>query len=91
MTKEKKKKKKNQKVRRKISWIEEQKENEKNIESSGNYAHHKKKQCIEWSHRRKEIMAEEFPGDEVDKNTPASAGDVSSIPGPGRLHMPQSN
>ena len=90
MTKEKKKK-KNQKVRRKISWIEEQKENEKNIESSGNYAHHKKKQCIEWSHRRKEIMAEEFPGDEVDKNTRASAGDVSSIPGPGRLHMPQSN
>ena len=36
-------------------------------------------------------MAEEFPGDEVDKNTPASAGDVNSIPGPGRLHMPQSN
>ena len=71
--------------------LEEQKENEKNIESSGNYAHHKKKQCIEWSHRRKEIMAEEFPGDEVDKNTPASAGDVNSIPGPGRLHMPQSN
>ena len=34
--------------------LEEQKENEKNIESSGNYAHHKKKQCIEWSHRRSE-------------------------------------
>ena len=28
-------------------------------------------------------MAEEFPGDEVDKNTPASAGDVNSIPGQG--------
>ena len=34
--------------------LEEQKENEKNMESSGNYAHHKKKQCIEWSHRRSE-------------------------------------
>ena len=94
MTKEKKKKKRTKKLEeRSVESIqlEEQKENEKNIESSGNYAHHKKKQCIEWSHRRKEIMAEEFPGDEVDKNTRASAGDVSSIPGPGRLHMPQSN
>ena len=36
-------------------------------------------------------MAEDFPGGEVDKNTPANAGDMSSIPGPGRLHMPQSN
>ena len=34
--------------------LEEQKENEKNIESSGNYAHHKKKQCIEWSQGRSE-------------------------------------
>ena len=34
--------------------LKEQKENEKNMESSGNYAHHKKKQCIEWSHRRSE-------------------------------------
>ena len=25
------------------------------------------------------------------KNLPASAGDVGSIPGPGRSHMPQSN
>ena len=41
--------------------------------------------------KRKEIMAEDFPGGEVDKNTPANAGDMSSIPGPGRLHMPQGN
>ena len=25
------------------------------------------------------------------KNTPAKAGDMSSIPGPGGSHMPQSN
>ena len=25
------------------------------------------------------------------KNTPANAGDMGSIPGPGRSHMPQSN
>ena len=28
-------------------------------------------------------MAEDFPGGEVDKNTPANAGDMSSIPGQG--------
>ena len=34
--------------------LKEQKKNKKNIESSGNYAHHKEKQCIKWSHRRSE-------------------------------------
>ena len=34
--------------------LEEQKENEKNRESSETYVDHKKKQCIEWSHRRSE-------------------------------------
>ena len=33
----------------------------------------------------------DFLGDTVDKNPPAYAGDMSSIPGPGRLHMPQSD
>ena len=33
----------------------------------------------------------DFLGDTVDKNPPAYAGDMSSIPGPGRLHMPQGN
>ena len=36
-------------------------------------------------------MAEDFPGGEVDKNTPANAGDMSSIPGPRRFYMPQGN
>ena len=33
----------------------------------------------------------ELPGGTVDKNLPANAGDMSSIPGPGRSHMPWSN
>ena len=33
----------------------------------------------------------DFPGDIVDKNPPANAGDMGSIPGPGRSHMPWSN
>ena len=32
-----------------------------------------------------------FPGGAVVKNPPANAGDMSSRPGPGRSHMPQSN
>ena len=34
---------------------------------------------------------EDFPGGTVDGNPPANAGNTSSIPGPGRFHMPQSN
>ena len=41
--------------------------------------------------RKKEIMADDFSGGEVDKNTPANAGDMGSIPDPGRCHMLQSN
>ena len=32
-----------------------------------------------------------FPGDSVVKNPPADAGDMGSIPGPGRSHMPWSS
>ena len=32
-----------------------------------------------------------FPGGPVVKNLPAKAGDVGSIPGLGRCHMPRSN
>ena len=32
-----------------------------------------------------------FPGDSVVKNLPASAGEMGSIPGPGRSHMLQDN
>ena len=35
--------------------------------------------------------SEDIPGGPVVKNLPASAGDVSLIPGPGRSHMPWSN
>ena len=34
-------------------------------------------------------LPEDFPGGPVVENPPASAGDMGSIPGPGRLHMPQ--
>ena len=33
----------------------------------------------------------DFPGGSVVKSLPANAGDMGSIPGPGRFHMPQSN
>ena len=33
----------------------------------------------------------DFPGGAVVKNPSANAGDMGSIPGPGRSHMPQSN
>ena len=33
----------------------------------------------------------DFPGGTVVKNPPANAGDMGSIPGPGRSHMPRSN
>ena len=33
----------------------------------------------------------DFPGGAVVKNPPANAGDMGSIPGPGRSHMPQGN
>ena len=32
-----------------------------------------------------------FHGGPVIKNPPASAGDMGSIPGPGRFHIPQGN
>ena len=34
---------------------------------------------------------QDFPGGPVVKNPPAKAGDMGSIPGPGRLHMPRGN
>ena len=32
-----------------------------------------------------------FPGDALDKNLPANAGDMGSILGPGKFHMPWGN
>ena len=36
-------------------------------------------------------LSQDFPGGAVVKNLPANEGDMGSIPGPGRSHMPQSN
>ena len=38
----------------------------------------------------KESAWGDFPGGAVVKNPPANAGDMGSIPGPGRSHMPRS-
>ena len=32
-----------------------------------------------------------LPGGAIDRNLPANAGNMGSIPGPGRLHMPWGN
>ena len=37
------------------------------------------------------LQQQGFPGGSVVKNPPANAGDMGSIPDPGRSHMPQSN
>ena len=37
------------------------------------------------------IPSQDFPGGAVVKNPPAHAGDMGSIPRPGRSHMPWSN
>ena len=34
---------------------------------------------------------QDFPGGVADKNLPANAGDMGSIPGPGRSHIPRGN
>ena len=36
-------------------------------------------------------LISDFPGGTVDKNPPANAEDMGSIPGLGRSHMPQSS
>ena len=41
--------------------------------------------------KKKEKNSLDFPGGTVDKNLPASAGDMGSIPPRGRFHMPQGN
>ena len=40
---------------------------------------------------RLEIRGRDFPGGSVVKNLPAKAGDMGSIPGPGRFHMLRGN
>ena len=37
------------------------------------------------------VIEEDFPGGTADKNPLANAGDMGSIPGPGRFLMPQCN
>ena len=38
-----------------------------------------------------ERLGWDFPGGPVVENPSANAGDMSSLPGPGRLHMPQND
>ena len=38
-----------------------------------------------------EILGKDFPGGSVVKNPPANTGDMGSIPGLGRSHMPRSS
>ena len=38
------------------------------------------------SHSRLQIKETDFPGSPAAKNPPANAGDMGSIPGPGRFH-----
>ena len=42
-------------------------------------------------HKLRKAVEEDFPGDSVDENLPANAGDIGSIPGLGRFHMPPGN
>jgi len=37
------------------------------------------------------MFAEGFPGGSVVRNLPANAGDMGSIPGPGKSHVPWSS
>ena len=43
------------------------------------------------SHNKLKTWEEGFPSDPVVKNPPANAGNMDSIPDPGRSHMFQSN
>ena len=38
-----------------------------------------------------EILRRDFPGGSVVQNSPANAGDMGSIPGPGRFHTLRDN
>ena len=40
-----------------------------------------------WGLNREEYFCVDFPGAPVVKNLPANAGNMGSIPGPGRFHM----
>ena len=42
-------------------------------------------------HEDQKESKKDFRGGVTDKNPPANAGDMGSIPGPGRFHMPLSN
>ena len=44
--------------------------------------------CVLMSERS---QSEDFPGDTEDRNPPDNAGDMGSVPGLGRPHMPRSN
>ena len=47
------------------------------------------KKCFKFFFRKRKKFCTDFPRDLVVKDLPASAGDTSPIPGPGRSHMLQ--
>ena len=46
---------------------------------------------LEKINKTDKTLVRDFPRGTVDKNPPANARGMGSIPGPGRSHMPQSN
>ena len=52
--------------------------------------HFKTKTCKAIENKQIQEKIWGFPDGSVVKNLPANAGDMGSIPGPGRSHMPQS-
>ena len=46
---------------------------------------------VEFSATFENLKNGDFPGGTVVKNSPANAGGMGSIPGPGRSYMPWSN
>ena len=48
-----------------------------------------KHQYFYWENKKRKLQG--FPGGSVVKNLPINAGDIGSIPDPGRYHMPKSS
>ena len=42
-------------------------------------------------HKKKKTLPGDFPGGAVDKNPPANAGDMGSVPGLEGFHIPRGN
>ena len=61
------------------------------IENNQHYTTREIADILKISKSSVESHLQDFRGGAVVKNPPANAGDMDSIPGPGRSHMPLSN